>query len=77
MNKMETLQFKTNINCSGCVAKVTGPLNKEASIKNWKIDTINPQKILTVETENPSATQVIEVLNNAGFKAEAMLTSKL
>ena len=70
MNKMETLQFKTNINCSGCIAKVTGPMNEEAGIKNWQVDTANPKKILTVETAELSAKQVIEVVSKAGFKAE-------
>ncbi len=73
MNKMETLQFKTNINCSGCVAKVAGPLNEEASIKNWQVDTANPQKTLTVETEDLSAEQVIGIVNKAGFKASAIM----
>lgn len=67
---METLQFKTNINCGGCVAKVTPYLNEEANIKNWKVDTINPQKILTVETESISAKEIIKVVSKAGFKAE-------
>ena len=67
---METLQFKTNINCDGCVAKVTPHLNKETDIKNWKVDTINPQKILTVEMEGISAKEIIKVVSKAGFKAE-------
>ena len=29
---MEKLKFKTNINCGGCVAKVTPFLNAETSI---------------------------------------------
>jgi copper chaperone len=69
---MKTLQFKTNINCGGCVAKITSPLNEETSIKNWQVDTANPQKILTVETEELSAKQIIEVVNKAGFKAEVI-----
>ena len=69
---METLQFKTNINCSGCVAKVTGPLNEEPSIKNWQVDTANPKKILTVETDKLSANEVISLLKKAGFIAEAI-----
>ena len=69
---METLQFKTNINCGGCVAKVTPHLNKETEIKNWKVDTANPQKILTVETENLSAKEVMQVVSKAGFKIEEL-----
>lgn len=36
---METLQFKTNINCSGCVAKVTPELNETEGIWHWNVDT--------------------------------------
>ena len=72
MMNMETLQFKTNINCSGCVAKVTPHLNKETDIKNWKVDTTNPQKVLTVETEGISAKEIIRVVNKAGFKIEEL-----
>ena len=69
---METLQFKTNINCGGCVAKVTPHLNKETEIKNWKVDTANTRKILTVETENLSAKEVMQVVSKAGFKIEEL-----
>ncbi len=67
---METLQFKTNINCGGCVAKVTGPLNEEVSIMHWQVDTASPRKILTVDANGLSADQVVEIVNKAGFKAE-------
>lgn len=67
---MQTLQFKTNINCGGCVAKVTPKLNETEGICNWSVDTNNPDKILTVETENISAKEVIEAVEKAGFKIE-------
>jgi len=70
---MEKLQFKTNINCGGCVAKVTPYLNEETDIKNWKVDTTNPQKVLSVETEGISAKEIIKVLSKAGFKAEEVI----
>ncbi|MFN8271964.1 MAG: heavy-metal-associated domain-containing protein [Chitinophagaceae bacterium] len=69
---METLQFKTNINCSGCVAKVTPRLNETTGIAQWNIDTNNPDKILTVQTEAASKEQVIEAVKKAGFKIEAL-----
>ena len=69
---MKTLQFKTNINCAGCVAKVTPHLNEEANIKNWKVDTTNPQKILTIETESISAKEIIKMVSKAGFKIEEL-----
>lgn len=67
---MQTLQFKTNINCGGCVAKITTDLNSAAGITSWKVDTTNPNKVLTVETELLTAEQVIESVKQAGFKAE-------
>jgi len=51
---MATLQFKTNINCGGCIARVTPRLNEVKGISSWKVDTDNPDKILTVETETLS-----------------------
>jgi len=69
---METLQFETNINCGGCVAKVTPHLNEEPNIKNWKVDTTNPQKILTVETDGISVKEIIKAVSKAGFKIEEL-----
>jgi copper chaperone len=45
---METLKFKTNIKCGGCVATVTPYLNKFSDIEKWEVDTQNPDKILTI-----------------------------
>ena len=67
---MQTLQFKTNINCDGCITKITTDLNRTEGIKSWKVDTTNPNKVLTVETEQLTAEQVIESVKQAGFTAE-------
>ena len=67
---MEKYQFKTNINCSACVAKVTPYLNGAKDIKEWKVDTSNPNKILTVETSSLRAAEVTSILAGAGYKAE-------
>ncbi len=67
---METLKFKTNIKCTGCVAKVTPLLNNESEIEKWEVDIYNPEKILTVETKHIDAQKVIETIEKAGFKAE-------
>jgi hypothetical protein len=32
---MKTLQFKTNINCGGCIKAVTPTLNEQAGAGNW------------------------------------------
>jgi copper chaperone len=67
---MYTYKFKTNINCSGCVAKVTPVLNENKDIKEWNADTANPDKVLTVQTDTLTAEQVKAIVNQAGYKAE-------
>lgn len=67
---MNTLKFKTNINCGGCIKAVTPALNGAEGISNWQVDTNNPEKILTVDTENLDAQQVKGIVEKAGFKAE-------
>ena len=69
---MKQYQFKTNINCSGCVAKVTPVLDQNPDVKEWQVDTNNPSKILTVQTENLKEDEVKALVQKAGFKAETV-----
>lgn len=69
---MKQYQFKTNINCGGCIAKVTPVLNQNKEIIDWNVDTNNPNKILTVETENLAEEDVRAIVSKAGFKAEKL-----
>ena len=68
---MKTIELKTNINCSSCVAKVTPVLNDAVGKENWKVDTQNPKKILTVKTDNLNEADVIRALKQVGYNAEA------
>lgn len=67
---METLRFKTNINCGGCVAKVTPFLNQLEEIENWKVDTANADKILTVEGDEISCESIKSAVKQAGFRID-------
>lgn len=69
---METLKFKTTINCGGCVATVTPHLNQIKGIEKWSVDTANPRKILTVEASGLEPAVIVEKLKEAGYKAELM-----
>ncbi len=69
---METLKFKTTINCGGCVATVTPHLNQIKGIEKWSVDTTNPQKILTVEASELRPEVIVEKLKEAGYKAELL-----
>ena len=68
---MKTLQFKTNINCGGCIKAVTPALNQEAGAGNWQVDTANPNKILTITSNQLTAEQVVQIVEDAGFKIQA------
>ena len=69
---METLKFKTNIKCSGCIATVTPYLDDLTEIKNWEVDTVHPDKILTVASENASSESIISKLKEVGYSAETI-----
>ena len=69
---METVQFKTNIKCSGCIAKVTPALNETAGADNWKVDIENPDKVLTVSATGLSEHEIKSAVEKAGFKAEKL-----
>jgi copper chaperone len=65
-------QFKTNINCSSCVARVTSFLNDAEGIGKWEVDTANREKILTIKSEGITEQEVIETVQKAGFKIESI-----
>lgn len=65
-----TLKFKTNIKCGGCISTVTPFLDNTAGIKHWEVDTVNKDKVLTVEVEEITPDVVIQKVQEAGFKIE-------
>ena len=69
---MKTVQFKTNINCGGCIKSVTPALNELDNLDTWKVDTDNPDKILEVVLDDENETTVIEAVKGAGFKIEVI-----
>ncbi len=68
---MNTYKFKTNINCGGCIASVTPFLNKLENIE-WQVDTENPDKILSVQSDSVSVEEIIEAVKSAGFEIEVV-----
>ncbi|MDF3079134.1 MAG: copper chaperone [Sphingobacteriaceae bacterium] len=65
---MENLQFKTNINCGGCVASVKPHLDGAEGICEWNVDTANQEKILTVKADGITKEDVVKIVEKAGFK---------
>ena len=68
---MSTLQFKTTINCGGCIKAVTPALNQTVGAGNWQVDTANPAKILTVTSDQATAAQIVQAVEAAGFEIQA------
>jgi len=65
------LRFKTNLNCGGCVSKVSADLDSVDSICEWNVDTTNADKILTVKSDGVSEGEIIEIIKKKGFNASA------
>lgn len=68
----KTLKFKTNINCSGCVAQVTPFLNEAEGIGDWEVDTANKDKILSVHSTGITEDELIKKVREAGFTITSM-----
>ena len=71
---MNTLKFKTNVKCGGCIATVTPYLNKAIGIISWNVDTTDPLKIMTIESEGISAEEITSVMETAGYQAELIIS---
>lgn len=67
---MKTLKFKTNIQCTNCLAKVTPKLNEQNEIESWNVDLQDPERTLTVNTENLEPEAIKKAVLKAGFIAE-------
>jgi CBS domain-containing protein len=66
---MNTLKFKTNIKCAGCISKATPVLNQKLGEGQWEVDVMTLKKILTV-TSNLNEEEVAEIVKESGFTAE-------
>ncbi len=67
------MEFKTNIMCGSCIAKVTPVLNKVIGENNWKVDLLNPQKMLSVTNTDLAESDIIKAVEKAGYKAESII----
>jgi copper chaperone len=67
---MNTLKFKTNINCNNCITAVTPYFNNADKISEWNVDITDPKKILTVTGEEITPDYITEIAGKAGYKAE-------
>lgn len=66
---MNTLQFKTNIKCAGCISKATPVLNQKLGEGQWEVDIMTLKKTLTI-TSSLSEEEVVKIVKESGFTAE-------
>lgn len=69
---MKTLEFSTSINCGSCVRVVTPTLDALLGKDNWKVNTDDSRKILSVYLEIMDAGQICEALKSIGYSAEPL-----
>jgi copper chaperone len=62
-------KYKSTIQCSGCIAKVTPVLDEVAGKGQWSVDLTSPTKTLTIEPD-VAAEKVARALAQVGYKAE-------
>ena len=72
---MNILTFTSNIACNGCVSKVKPFLDELEGVIKWEVDIGNPQKILTVQSNELSADQIHEAVIKAGYQLEDLQNS--
>lgn len=66
---MKNYQFKTNIMCGSCIAKVTPFLNEIVGENNWDVDLKDPKRVLIVSGENGKENEIVQALEKIGYKA--------
>jgi copper chaperone len=64
------MEFKTNIMCGSCIAKVTPALNEAVGEGNWDVDLKNAKRVLTVSSDSVNENDITKAIEKAGYKAE-------
>ena len=72
---MKILTFTSNIACNGCLSKVKPFLDELEGVVKWEVDIENPQKILTVQSNELSADQIQEAVIKDGYQLEDLQNS--
>ena len=67
---METMTFKTNAKCMGCLAKIEEILQGKMNREEWNLSDSN--RPLTVTSDKLAASEIVELISKAGFKIEQM-----
>jgi len=71
---MNTLKFKTNLKCAGCMYAIKPYLDDLEGVKSWDVDLDSKDKIVEVVTETATPGEIKEAIEKAigeaGYTAE-------
>jgi copper chaperone len=65
---METLRFKTNLKCNGCIRAITPGLESLNLIEKWSVDLEIHDKVLLVEAAEDISEKVMDSVKKAGYQ---------
>ena len=69
---METMTFKTNAKCMGCLTKIEEILQDKMNREEWNLDLSDSNRPLTVTPVKLAAGEIVELISKADFKIEQM-----
>jgi copper chaperone CopZ len=67
---MNTIKFKTNLKCAGCMYAIKPFMDQIKGVKSWNVDLDDPDKTVTVESETAQAEEIKYAISKAGYTAE-------
>ncbi len=71
---MNTLKFKTNLKCAGCMNAIKPYMDNLEGIESWDVDLDSSDKIVKVVTNTATADEIKEAIEKAikeaGYSAE-------
>ncbi|MEO5591630.1 MAG: hypothetical protein ABIR15_19905 [Chitinophagaceae bacterium] len=69
---MEVLILKTNIRYKKQVKTVASLLDGQGNISRWNIDLNDIDKVLRIEADDMELTEVVQLIQEAGFHCEEL-----
>ena len=67
---MDTLKFKTNLKCAGCMYAIKPFMDNIEGVKSWDVNLDDPEKTVTVENESATVEESKEAIGKAGYNGE-------
>ncbi len=71
---MNTLKFKTNLKCAGCMYAIKPYMDALEGVNSWDVDLDSPEKVVEVKTDSATPEEIKEAIEKAigeaGYTAE-------